>query len=51
MLEGEWEGFARVGFEAWLDGGNFGEGGRQVLGLGEVREREMERLKRKVMLE
>lgn len=40
MLEGEWEGFVRAGFEAWLDGGNFGEGGRQVCGLGELRERE-----------
>jgi RimJ/RimL family protein N-acetyltransferase len=45
MLEGEWAGFVRAGFEAWLDGGNFGEGGRQVLGLGEVREREREREK------
>lgn len=39
MLEGEWEGFVKAGFEAWLDLGNFGDGGGQVLGLGELRER------------
>ena len=40
MLEGEWRGFVRGGFEKWLHEGNFGEDGRQISGLGEVRERE-----------
>jgi len=27
MLEGEWVGFVRIGFEKWLHEGNFGEAG------------------------
>lgn len=41
MLEGEWAGFVRAEFEEWLDG-------RQVLGLGEVGERERDKMWRKV---
>jgi RimJ/RimL family protein N-acetyltransferase len=45
ILEEEWSEFVSAGFEKWLDGDNFGEGGRQILGLGEVMEREKVRLK------
>lgn len=40
MLVDEWEGdgVGRETFEKWLDEGNFDEGGRQRVGLREVRE-------------
>ena len=43
IIEEEWAGFVRPGFEAWLDEGNFGENGRQVCRLEELRDRERER--------
>jgi RimJ/RimL family protein N-acetyltransferase len=43
MLEGEWRAFVRGGFQKWLHDGNFGEDGRQVFGLVELRERERKR--------
>jgi RimJ/RimL family protein N-acetyltransferase len=45
ILEEEWSEFVSAGFEKWLDGDNFGEGGRQISSLGEVMEREKVRLK------
>jgi RimJ/RimL family protein N-acetyltransferase len=34
MLEGEWAGFVRVGFEKWLHEGNFGEAVREKIRIG-----------------
>ncbi|KAL1585074.1 hypothetical protein WHR41_06458 [Cladosporium halotolerans] len=42
MLDGEWPREKRV-IEAWMGEGNFDEEGRQMRGLGEVREAERER--------
>jgi len=39
IVEKEWAGFVRPGFEAWLDDGNFGDDGRQVCSLKGLRER------------